>query len=142
TLYRMIDIDAAPTAAQLAETTKAEQELAALAKSWDALAAGPLAQLNTAFAAAGLTAIRPAATPETQQEHGEEEQQRDPAVRSADSIAPCGKNEARHSRFTTYRDGFRGRFSRSPSCRNSRHEARMPMPDVDRSHRDHGTQGR
>jgi len=73
TLYRMIDIDAAPTAAQLAETTKAEQELAALAKQWDALAAGPLAQLNTAFTAAGLAAIRPTPTSETQQEHGEEE---------------------------------------------------------------------
>jgi photosystem II stability/assembly factor-like uncharacterized protein len=73
TLYRMIDVDAAPTTAQLAETTKAEQELAALAKQWDALAAGPLAQLNTAFTAAGLSAIRPTATSETQQEHGEEE---------------------------------------------------------------------
>jgi hypothetical protein len=73
TLYRMIDVDALPTAAQLAETAKAEQELAALAKQWDALAAGPLAQLNAAFNAAGLTAIRPATTPETTQEHGEEE---------------------------------------------------------------------
>jgi hypothetical protein len=73
TLYRMIEIDAAPTAAQLAEIAKAEQELAALAKSWDALAVGPLAQLNTAFAAAGLSAIQPMPAPETRQEHGEEE---------------------------------------------------------------------
>jgi photosystem II stability/assembly factor-like uncharacterized protein len=72
-LYRMIDVDSPPTAAQLAETARAEQELAALAKQWDAIAAGPLTQLNAAFNAAGLTAIQPATTPETQQQHGEEE---------------------------------------------------------------------
>ena len=73
TFYRMIDIDAAPTAIQLAEIARAEQALATLAKSWDALTRGPLAQLNAAFTAAGLPAIKPDATPETQQEHGEEE---------------------------------------------------------------------
>jgi photosystem II stability/assembly factor-like uncharacterized protein len=73
TLYRMIDVDAPPTVAQLAETARAEQELAALTRQWDALAAGPLAQLNTAFSAAGLTTIRPATTPDTQQQQGEEE---------------------------------------------------------------------
>ncbi len=73
TLYRMIEVDAAPTAVQLAEIARAEQELVALARSWDALAAGPLAQLNTAFAAAGLSAIQPAPSPETRQDNGEEE---------------------------------------------------------------------
>jgi photosystem II stability/assembly factor-like uncharacterized protein len=73
TLYRMIEVDAAPTAAQLSEITKAEREFAALATSWNALASGPLAQLNTAFAAVGLSAIRPETTPETRQNNGEEE---------------------------------------------------------------------
>jgi photosystem II stability/assembly factor-like uncharacterized protein len=73
TLYRMVDVDAPPTAALLAETARAEQELAGLARQWDALAAGPLVQLNAAFSAAGLTAISPTTTPETHQEHGEEE---------------------------------------------------------------------
>jgi hypothetical protein len=73
TFYRMIDVDAAPTAVQLAEIARAEKEFAALEKSWEALARGPLAQLNTAFTAAGIPAIKADSTPETQQEHGEEE---------------------------------------------------------------------
>ena len=44
-----------------------------LEKSWETLARGPLVQLNTAFTAAGMPAIKPDSTPETQQEHGEEE---------------------------------------------------------------------
>lgn len=64
TLYRMIEVDAAPTAAQRTEATKAERELEALAKTWDALQAGELAALNAAITAAGLPAVRPALAPE------------------------------------------------------------------------------
>jgi photosystem II stability/assembly factor-like uncharacterized protein len=74
-LYRMIEVDAAPTAAQLAEANKAARELAALAKSWDALEAGELAQLSSQLTAAGLPAIRPELTSETRQTGGNEHEE-------------------------------------------------------------------
>ena len=72
-LYRMVDVDAAPTAVQAAEAAKAERELTQLATAWDAVRTGELAALNTALAAAGQPAIRPEAAPETQQDQGDEE---------------------------------------------------------------------
>jgi photosystem II stability/assembly factor-like uncharacterized protein len=73
TLYRMVDVDAAPTAVQGAETAKAERELAQLAAAWDAVRTGELAALNTALTAAGRPAIRPELAPQTQQDEGDEE---------------------------------------------------------------------
>ena len=63
TLYRMLEVDAAPTAAQTTEAGKAEHELAQLAKTWDAFKAGDLAQLNATLTAAGLHAVRPELAP-------------------------------------------------------------------------------
>jgi photosystem II stability/assembly factor-like uncharacterized protein len=73
TLYKMMDVDAAPTAVQLAETATANRELDQLAKAWAALEATELAQLNPALTRAGLPAIRPELRPETRQSNGEEE---------------------------------------------------------------------
>jgi hypothetical protein len=73
TLYKMIEVDAPPTAVQIAETTQADRELVQLAKTWAALQAGELAQLNPALTAAGLPAIHPELAPETRQANGEEE---------------------------------------------------------------------
>jgi photosystem II stability/assembly factor-like uncharacterized protein len=73
TLYKLTEVDAAPTAVQLTEAAKAERELAALTKSWDALVAAELAPLNTALTAAGLAAVRPELVPETRQSSGDEE---------------------------------------------------------------------
>jgi hypothetical protein len=73
TLYRMVDVDAAPTAVQGAETAKAERELVQLAAAWDAVRTGELAALNTALTAAGRPAIRPELAPQTQQDEGDEE---------------------------------------------------------------------
>ncbi|HEX3760954.1 MAG TPA: hypothetical protein VHW23_19805 [Kofleriaceae bacterium] len=73
TLFRMVDIDAAPTAVQASETAKAERELTQLVAGWNAVKAGELATLNTALAAAGLPAIRPELEPRTQQDEGDEE---------------------------------------------------------------------
>ncbi|TMQ10669.1 MAG: hypothetical protein E6J91_25585 [Deltaproteobacteria bacterium] len=62
TLYRIVDVDAVPTAAVIAELTKAERELAQLTTSWDTLKA-ELATLSTALTGAGLPAIQPEAPP-------------------------------------------------------------------------------
>jgi photosystem II stability/assembly factor-like uncharacterized protein len=72
-LYKLTDVDAAPTAVQISETTKAERELAQLTASWDALRNGDLAALNAALTAGGLTAIRPDLAPETRQDDGDME---------------------------------------------------------------------
>jgi hypothetical protein len=73
TLYRMVDIDAAPTSVQGAEVAKAERELTQLATAWVAVRTGELAALNTALTAAGQPAIRPELAPQTQQDEGDEE---------------------------------------------------------------------
>ena len=72
-LYKLTDVDAAPTAVQVAEAGKAERELTQLVAGWDALRTGELAALNAALTAAGLTAIRPELAPETRQDEGDEE---------------------------------------------------------------------
>jgi len=72
-LYKVAGVDAAPTAVQIAETAKADRELAALARSWDALRTGELAPLNAALTAAGVPTIRPELAPETRQRNGDEE---------------------------------------------------------------------
>ena len=72
-LYKSTGGDAAPTSVQLAEAGKAERELTALAKTWDALEGGELAKLSAALTAAGLPAIRPELAPETRQDSGDEE---------------------------------------------------------------------
>jgi photosystem II stability/assembly factor-like uncharacterized protein len=73
TLYQMVEIDAAPTAAQVTEAGKAERQLAALTTSWEAIKTTELPALNTALTAAGLPAIRPEVAPETRQDSGDEE---------------------------------------------------------------------
>jgi photosystem II stability/assembly factor-like uncharacterized protein len=73
TLYRMIEVDAAPTAIQIAEATRAERELGQLAAAWDKLRTGELAQLNAALGQAGVPPIRPELAPETKQSEGDEE---------------------------------------------------------------------
>jgi photosystem II stability/assembly factor-like uncharacterized protein len=73
TLYKSVDVDAAPTPVQVAETTKAERELAVLVKSWDELRTGDLTRLNAALGAAGKPAIQPDRAPETTQSSGDEE---------------------------------------------------------------------
>jgi hypothetical protein len=58
-LYRMIEVDAAPTAAQISEVDKADRELTALAATWDALKTSELVPLNAALTAAGIPAVQP-----------------------------------------------------------------------------------
>jgi len=72
-LYRMIEVDAAPTRVQLAEAKQAESELALLAKSWDVIKATELTQANAAIKAAGLTELRPELRPQNRQGTGDEE---------------------------------------------------------------------
>ena len=72
-LYKMADVDAAPTAAIGGETSRAERELAQLVAAWDAVRTGELAALNTALTAAGKPAIQPELAPQTQQDEGDEE---------------------------------------------------------------------
>ena len=72
-LGKMVDVDARPTAAQVAETARAEKELAQLSAAWNAVKTGELTQLSTALTAAGLPAVRPEAEPETKQDDGDEE---------------------------------------------------------------------
>jgi photosystem II stability/assembly factor-like uncharacterized protein len=72
-LYKLVAVDAAPTAVQLAETTRAERELAQLARTWDAFRNTELPALNTALRAAALVEIRPELAPETHQANGDEE---------------------------------------------------------------------
>ena len=72
-LYKMTDVDAAPTAALLAEAARAERQLGELARAWAAIESGELARLNAALAKAGLTPIKPELAPETQPKTGDEE---------------------------------------------------------------------
>jgi hypothetical protein len=62
TLYRLVDVDAAPTAVQITELARAERELAQLTTSWNAVKA-ELATLSTALTGAGLSAIQPELAP-------------------------------------------------------------------------------
>ena len=73
TLYRAIEVDAAPTAIQVAEAARAERELAQLSTTWDAVRTGELARLNAALTQAGLPVIRPELAPETRPSGGNEE---------------------------------------------------------------------
>jgi len=73
TLYKMTDVDAAPTPIQVAEATKAERALTQLAAGWDAIRTGELVGLNAALTAAGLPPVQPEVAPETQQDEGDEE---------------------------------------------------------------------
>ena len=72
-LYDAIQVDAVPTAAQLAESTKAEKALAMSASRWLKLKAGELATLNAALKAAGAVEIRPELRPLLGPSHGDEE---------------------------------------------------------------------
>jgi photosystem II stability/assembly factor-like uncharacterized protein len=72
-LYETIQLDAAPTAAQLAAATQLEREATALLATWHAIENGELATLATALAAAHLPAIDPAKKPTTTQTGGDEE---------------------------------------------------------------------
>ena len=73
TLYQMVEIDAAPTAAQVTEAGKAERQLAELTAAWEAIKTSDLAALNAALTAAGLPAVKPELAPETRQDSGDEE---------------------------------------------------------------------
>ncbi len=72
-LYGQIQVDAAPTAAQLAETAKAEKLLVTLADRWTKLKAAELAPLDAALKAAGATEIRPELRPLLGPRHGDED---------------------------------------------------------------------
>jgi hypothetical protein len=72
-IYRMVEVEAAPTAVQAAEAAKAERELTQLSAAWDAVKTGQLTPLSTALTQAGLPAIRPELAPETKQDDGDEE---------------------------------------------------------------------
>ena len=72
-LYDQIQVDAAPTAAQLAEAAKVEKELAVLDRRWKQIVDGDLATLAAALRAAGLPAIRPELRPLLRPTHGDEE---------------------------------------------------------------------
>ena len=72
-LYTHIQVDAAPTAAQLAAALTIEREITTLLASWSAIQTKDLAQLATALAAAKLPAIDPKKEPTTEQSAGDEE---------------------------------------------------------------------
>ncbi|MEO6772710.1 MAG: glycoside hydrolase [Kofleriaceae bacterium] len=72
-LYASVQVDAAPTAAQLAAARVLEHEATALLARWSALEANDLAPLATALAAAKLPAIDPGKPPTTEQSNGNEE---------------------------------------------------------------------
>ncbi len=72
-LYEAIEVDAAPTAAQLAEIAQAERELATLSKRWDAVKSTELAQLNASLAASKQPPINPDLRPQSRQSAGDEE---------------------------------------------------------------------
>ena len=71
--YGAVEVDAAPTAALIAEAAAAERELDALARSWAALEAGELARVNAALAAARLPALAPGRRPVVREGDGDEE---------------------------------------------------------------------
>ncbi|MEO7734379.1 MAG: hypothetical protein ABIY55_25710, partial [Kofleriaceae bacterium] len=73
TLYKMIDVDAAPTRAQLAEAAQAERALTELGKTWGTLEATDLVRLNASLTAAHMPVVRPELAPETRQSAGNEE---------------------------------------------------------------------
>jgi len=72
-LYSVTDVDAPPTAVQLAETATAERELAAVGKRWEATKTGELARLNTALDAAHQPVIKPELRPALREGSGDEE---------------------------------------------------------------------
>jgi photosystem II stability/assembly factor-like uncharacterized protein len=72
-LYKAVAVDAAPTAAQRAEATRAERDLIAIEKRWTALKSGDLARLNVALVAARLAEIRPERRPTAAPSAGNEE---------------------------------------------------------------------
>ncbi|MCE9572008.1 MAG: glycoside hydrolase [Deltaproteobacteria bacterium] len=72
-LYEATALDAVPTAVQLAETQRAERELADLAKRWDAIRTGELAALGAVLKARGLPEVHPERAPSTPAPHRNEE---------------------------------------------------------------------
>ena len=72
-LYGKVQVDAAPTSAQLAAARAYDHEVAALLASWSAFQAKELAQLQTALTAAKLPAIDLKKEPTTEQSGGDEE---------------------------------------------------------------------
>ena len=72
-LYARVQVDAAPTTAQLAAARAYDREVTTLLASWSAFQSKHLAQLQTALAAAQLPAIDPKKEPTTEQAGGDEE---------------------------------------------------------------------
>jgi hypothetical protein len=72
-LYASVQVDAAPTTAQLAAERAYDREVTALLARWSAFQAKELAQLQTALAAAKLPAIDLEKAPTTEQSAGNEE---------------------------------------------------------------------
>jgi photosystem II stability/assembly factor-like uncharacterized protein len=72
-LYKAVAVDATPTAAQLAETDRAERDLTAIEKQWAALKSGDLATLDAALVAAKLAEIKPERRPVAAETDGDEE---------------------------------------------------------------------
>jgi photosystem II stability/assembly factor-like uncharacterized protein len=72
-LYAGVQVDAAPTAAQLAAAKDLEHEVTTLLASWKAVQTTELAQLATALAAAKLPAIDLEKQPTTEQSGGDQD---------------------------------------------------------------------
>jgi hypothetical protein len=72
-LYGSVQVDAAPTAAQLAAARAYDREVTTLLASWKAFQTTELPQLQTALAAARLPAIDLKKEPTTEQSGGDEE---------------------------------------------------------------------
>ena len=72
-LYGNVQVDAPPTAAQLAAERAYDREVTTLLARWSAFQAKELAQLQTALAAAKLPAIDLEKAPTTEQSGGDEE---------------------------------------------------------------------
>jgi len=72
-LYGQVQVDAAPTAAQLAAARTYDKELTTLLASWKSFQSDDLSKLSTALAAAKLPAIDLRKQPTTEQSGGDEE---------------------------------------------------------------------
>ena len=72
-LYAKVQVDAAPTATQLAAARAYDREVTTLLASWTAFQTKELAHLQTALAAAKLPAIDLKKEPTTEQSGGDEE---------------------------------------------------------------------
>ena len=73
-IYKMVgQVDAAPTPAQVADTTKVEHDLSTLLNQWTSVLKGDLPTLNSQLKLAGLPEINPQQKPQDGENQGNEE---------------------------------------------------------------------